>query len=148
MKLARLALLGVLAAAACYDDEYGGYYWWDETNDVWCFTYRDGDTECDTPSENPRTVCSDRADGSRHCEVLDGGHLCVFDYAPDGTMAPGACVQISDDASMVRRDCEPANDGSLMCQFKTSAGADCLVIFGATGSVTYDPCGYFTPAGP
>lgn len=96
MKLV-LALLGLFTVAACYDDDYGGYYWYDETNDVWCFTDRHGDTECEVPKELPRT------------------------------------------------DCEPANDGSLICQFKNADGEDCLLVFGATGSVTYDPCGYFAP---
>jgi hypothetical protein len=130
-------------AAACYDDDYDGYYWWDETNDVWCFTYNNGDTTCDDPPDNPRTTCTTLADDSRHCEVLDGGYVCVFDYAPDGTMTPGACIQISDAQSPARRDCEPANDGSLICQFQNAEGANCVVVFDSAGAVKYDPCGYF-----
>ena len=145
MNLARLTLLGALALAACLKED-DGYYWWDETNDVWCFTYDDGTTVCDDATDTRSVACTDAADGGRHCEVYDGGYLCVFEYAADGTMTPGACVLIDDDASSpVRRDCEPANDGSLICQFQSSQGTHCVVIFAATGAVTYDPCGYFTP---
>ncbi len=148
MRLAKIAWIGALALTACLDDD-AGYYWWDETNDVWCYTYDDGATVCDETSSSRRVSCSDSADGGRRCEVYDGGYLCVFEYAPDGTMTPGACILIDDDAeSPVRRDCEPANDGSLICQFQSSAGTHCVVIFDGSGAVSYDPCGYFVPVGP
>ncbi len=145
MKLGRILLLGALALAGCLKED-DGYYWWDETNDVWCFTYDDGTTQCDDATDTRSVSCSDTADGGRHCEVYDSGYLCVFEYAADGTMTPGACILIdANEDSPVRRDCEPANDGSLICQFENSQGAHCVVIFDSAGTVTYDPCGYFAP---
>lgn len=142
MKLPALLAIIVLATTAC-DHKNDGYYWWDETNKVWCFTYKDGHTVCDTPVSDGETRCQANDDGTRHCEVVDGSYVCTFDYDSSGAMTPGICVYVGSPANTTNRDCSPASDGSLICQFDNTDGSHCVVVFDKTGVATYDPCGYF-----
>jgi hypothetical protein len=194
LALALVGASGLFIATAC-DDPNSGYYWWDSTNDVWCYTYANGDTECDTPnghSHGPNDCpggaacdgdndnggdtsagdsdnggdgsvggdidggdnggdsdgggdggtgtptpasCTDNADGTRSCIVTDGDRICEFTYNSDGVITGGYCAETD--------GCTPQSNGGLICEFETTSGDQCIVVFDSAGAIEFDPCHYF-----
>ncbi|MBC7794923.1 MAG: hypothetical protein H7Z43_14555 [Clostridia bacterium] len=125
-----------LALFAC-DDTPDGYYYWDETRDVWCYQYGNGSTECDTSTSCDNVYGYHCGDGNPTGDSdTDGPTDNNPDEPGDGGTTPtppttGNTSQCFDQADG-KRKCVVI-DGDYVCEFfydagGTVTGGNCVLI--------------------
>lgn len=142
-----------LSLFAC-DDSPDGYYWWDETRDVWCYQYANGDVVCDDATSCTNGygyACSDTdpsasdddtpaADGDGDSDTSGDGDSGDAGDSDPGTIDPtpptsGAASQCWDQADGTR-ECVLI-DGDRVCEF----------FYDSAGTVTGGTCALIDSAG-